>query len=223
MAVDESIDAELRRLGLQVLPNIRVLVTQVPRGTVLFRVGDPCRHYPIVLAGDVRVCRPGRSGHEVMFYRMQHGEGCAVSAACLIEKQRYQVIARTDRDTMALLLPAALFHEQLDVNATFRRFVFRQYSMRIGALMIRVESLIGESPGLRLARLLLARMQNGAVTMTHAALATDIGTAREVVSRHLGAMARAGWVRQRRRAIDILDIEALQGIAYAEENPPALD
>jgi len=146
-----------------------------------------------------------------------------VSSACLIEKERYQVIARADRATMVLLLPASTFHEQLDVNGLFRSFVFKQYSMRIGALMMRVESLIGEGPGLRLARLLLARMQNGAVTMTHAALATDIGTAREVVSRHLGTLARAGCIRQRRQAIDIVDIEALQSIAYGGGNPSVLD
>lgn len=51
------------------------------------------------------------------------------------------------------------------------------------------------------------------VAMTHAELAADIGTAREVVSRHLGTMARAGWIKQHRQAIEIVDAAALQHTA----------
>ncbi|HET6554083.1 MAG TPA: Crp/Fnr family transcriptional regulator [Dyella sp.] len=204
----------LRRLGLQDLPQARALIIRILKGTVLFRAGDACRGYPVVLTGEVRVCRIGPFGHDVVFYRVREGEGCAVSAGCLMEEQRYPVFGVAERETTALFLPASVFREQLDTNVAFRAYVFGQYAMRVGMLMTQIDSLISEGPSTRLARHLLARMQGGTVTMTHAELAADIGTAREVVSRHLGTLVRAGWIRQRRQVIDIIDAGALQALAH---------
>lgn len=204
---------ELQRLGLREVPDISSGIVQVARGTTMFRAGDPCRQYPIVLAGGVRVCRNGLWGQDVVFYRVQAGEGCTVSANCLLEGRHYPAFGVADSDTRLLLLTGSLFRAQLDSNPAFRTFVFHQYSVRIEALMARVDSLLSERPGSRLAKYLLARADNGTVAMTHAELAADIGTAREVVSRHLGVLARAGWIRQHRQVIEILDVAALRTVA----------
>lgn len=217
MNMDDNTQLHLQHLGLLNVLAIHTHLAAVPKGTMIFRAGDRCRHYPVVFAGAVRVCRIGPLGHDVVFYRVQVGEGCAVSASCLIDDQRYPVFGVADEETFALLLPAAVFHQQLDSNTTFRHFVLRQYAARVGALMSRVDSLIGGRPGSRLAGHLLIRMRNGVVVTTHAELAADIGTAREVVSRHLGVMARAGWIRQRRQVIDIVDATALQRLARAAD------
>lgn len=206
----------LQRLGLWDIPDISSGIVQVARGATLFRAGDPCRQYPVVLAGSVRVCRTGVGGQDIVFYRVLAGEGCTVSANCLLGDQHYPVFGVTDSQTRVLLLTGAVFRMQLDTNPMFRNFVFRQYSVRIDALMARVDSLLSERPGPRLAKYLLARSDHGAVAMTHAELAADIGTAREVVSRHLGVLARAGWIRQRRQVIEILDAVALQAVALGD-------
>jgi CRP/FNR family transcriptional regulator len=200
----------LQRLGLSATVELLSRVVLIPRATVVFRAGEPCRGYPVVVSGGVRVCRAGSLGHDVVFYRVRPGEGCAVSAGCLLDGQRYPVFGVADSDCRVLLLPPALFRLYFASNATFREFVFRQYAKRVGALMGRIDSLISEPPGLRLAKYLLAHMEQGQVVMSHAELAADIGTAREVVSRQLGRWARAGWVRQRRHAVDIVDADALR-------------
>lgn len=209
---DETVRC-LQRLGLPALAELSSCEVRATRGTVLFSAGEPCRGYPVVICGGVRVCRSGSLGHDVVFYRVQAGEGCAVSAGCLLEERRYPVFGVVDFDCAALLLPTQVFRTQLDTNARFREFVFRQYAMRVGALMGRVDSLISERPGLRLAKHLLAHVKQGEVGMSHAELAVEIGTAREVVSRQLGQWARAGWVRQRRNAVDIVDAEALRKLS----------
>lgn len=203
---------QLRCLGLHDLPGIASCMATVNRGTTMFRAGDVCRHYPIVLAGGVRVHRLGLCGQDVVFYRVHAGEGCPLSANCLLEGHPYSAFGEADGDTHVLLLPASVFREQLDANAAFRSFVFRQYAVRIQTMMARIDSLLSERPGTRLAKYLLQRADAGVVTMTHAQLAADIGTAREVVSRELGAMARAGWIRQHRQAIEIVDVPALQEV-----------
>jgi CRP/FNR family transcriptional regulator len=65
----------------------------------------------------------------------------------------------------------------------------------------------------RLAACLLARAEGGVVAATHADLAVMIGTAREVISRRLDALARRGIVAMARGQVRILDAEALGEIA----------
>lgn len=217
-----DIASQLQCLGLRATPELLACVADVAWGSVVFRAGEPCRRYPVVMRGGVRVCRTGSLGHDVVFYRVQAGEGCAVSAACLLEEQRYPVFGVADSATCALLLPASIFHAELASNPMFRDFVFRQYAARIHALMARVDSLISERPQSRLVRHLLASMEQGRIVSTHAQLAADIGTAREVVSRQLGQWVRAGWLRQRRQLIEILDAEALQSLADGDAVPAVL-
>lgn len=216
--MEDDTGEQLRALGLEDEPEISMHIMQVPKSTVMFRAGESCRRYPVVLAGSVRICRMGPRGHDIVFYRVQKGEGCVMSAGCLMENQRYPASGVADRDTRALLLPASLFRAYLASNTAFRDFVFRQYSMRIITLMARVDSLISEGPGARLAKYLLARVENGTVATTHAKLAADIGTAREVVSRNLGMLVRAGWIRQRRQAIEVIDIPALQALVDGDNH-----
>ena len=63
----------------------------------------------------------------------------------------------------------------------------------------------------RLAQVLLARADTaGRVAATHQALAEEVGTAREVVSRQLDALAKAGLVRTARGEVTLLDRAALE-------------
>ena len=48
---------------------------------------------------------------------------------------------------------------------------------------------------------------------THEAIGVEIGTAREVVSRRLGALSKMGLVRSERGAVTVLDRAGLERIA----------
>ena len=58
-------------------------------------------------------------------------------------------------------------------------------------------------------RLLAEANRNGVIVRTHQQLALDLGTAREVVSRHLGDWEKAGIVRNSRAEITILSRDRL--------------
>jgi CRP/FNR family transcriptional regulator len=47
------------------------------------------------------------------------------------------------------------------------------------------------------------------VDKTHQQLASDIGSVREIVSRHLGDWERRGWIKSNRGQVQILDKSAL--------------
>lgn len=76
----------------------------------------------------------------------------------------------------------------------FRRFVFTVYAGRIADLLMLIEEVAFGRVDMRLAQTLLAHARrdgSGAtVTTTHQSLATELGTAREVVSRQLKEFER---------------------------------
>ncbi|OQK17106.1 hypothetical protein AU255_04185 [Methyloprofundus sedimenti] len=64
----------------------------------------------------------------------------------------------------------------------------------------------------RLSKVLLAE-ESGIITLTHQELATKLGSAREVISRHLKRFEAYGWVSLNRGTVTLLDTEALGKIA----------
>ena len=87
---------------------------------------------------------------------------------------------------------------------------------RFGDLERRVADVALSSIAVRLAGAVL-RLADGAgiVVATHEALAMEIGSAREVVSRQLGQMARDGLIETTRGQIVLRKPEALRALATA--------
>jgi CRP/FNR family transcriptional regulator len=181
----------------------------VPPGAVLFRPGDPCRGFVMVGAGTARVDLIAEDGHALLLYRIASGEACLLTTACLFSGDAYAAEGRAETALEGLLLPAPAFDALVAESPVFRRFVLAGFGARIAALMARIEALSFRSVDRRLAAALLAR---GApeVTATQAELAVEVGTAREVVTRRLNALAKEGLVGIGRGSVAIRDAAALR-------------
>ena len=59
----------------------------VPAGTTLFHENEPCKGFPLVLEGEVRVSRSSGDGRTLELYRIGPGELCLVSSACLFRAE----------------------------------------------------------------------------------------------------------------------------------------
>lgn len=187
---------------------------RLPAGAALFHPGGLCALYPLLLSGRVVVRRLARSGREIVLYRVLPGQTCVMTTTCMITAERAsaEAIAETEVDAQGLA-PAAFAH-LLAISPTFRAFAFGACARRIGDLMARIEEIADTAIDRRLAgRLLAAADGAGVVALTHAALATDIGSAREVVSRTLKLFAAQGWVRAGRGAVHLVEIDALRRLA----------
>ena len=94
-----------------------------------------------------------------------------------------------------------------DVPA-FRHEVFGLFASRLCFLMTLIEEMAMTRLDERLADLLISR---GPVVMaTHQALADELGTAREVVSRILEHFEQNGLVRLQRARVDVLEPNGLK-------------
>jgi CRP/FNR family transcriptional regulator len=192
-------------------------VTLAP-GTVVFRPGEACRRWMVVLSGSIRVRRTDRSGRTMMLYRVGAGQTCILTTTGLIEGSDYDAEAVTETEVEALVMPGEAFLRLLGEEPRFRRFAFLSYARRIAALMTLVGELAFDEVGERLARRLLTLAgEDGLVPSTHEMLAEELATAREVVSRRLKAFERAHLVRLSRGRIEVVDRAGLAAAAEGGE------
>ncbi len=196
---------------LEALASVR-LVT-IPEGVTLFNEGESCSSYLLVLDGSVRVQKISESGREIVLYRVEAGQSCVLTTACLLADERYHAEAVTESAVTAAALPCGAFRRALDLSPGFRQFVFASYGSRVADLLTLIDAVAFGRMDERLAdRLLELGGAAGETRATHQALARELGTAREVVSRLLKEFERRGWVRLHRGRIELCDCAALRRI-----------
>ncbi len=182
----------------------------VPAGQTLFEEGAPCRGFPLLLSGEVRVARGSPQGRSIELYRVTPGELCVVSTSCLFGHRALTAHGVTVEASELVLLDAAGF-ERWTAHEPFRRFVFAVFADRLADLMALTEAVAFQRLDRRLAAALLGR--GGVLQATHQALADELGTVREIVTRLLKRFERSGWVRLARERIEITDAPALRALA----------
>lgn len=203
----DGLDAAARRRLATLVP------MSLPRGAMLFRPGEAARGFALVLSGRVDVCLTGPSGREILLYTVEPGDSCVQSTLGLLGGDAYTAEAQTTTETELVLIPRAEFLALMDSSAPFRAFVFAAFAARMQDMMMLLERVAFTRVEARLAGALLDRAEAGLVRATHQELASQIGSAREVVSRRLDDFARRGWVETDRGLVRLRDPAALSRLA----------
>ena len=188
-------------------------VVHLPAGTSLFGEGSPCRQFPLVLEGSIRVAKASE-GRELQLYRVTPGESCVLTGGCLVGGRDYPANGVVERDARLVVLPKPVFDQLLGSHAPFRQYVFSLFAERLTDLMALVEAVAFHKLDRRLAAALLGRGR--VVALTHQQLADELGSVREIVTRVLRGFADQGWVQSTRGAIEVLDAVALRRVAEGQ-------
>lgn len=191
--------------GLAHLP-----LQKVPAGCVLFREQEPCRGFPMLVEGEVRVSRAAPSGRELELYRVVPGELCLVSSASLFAGQAMSARGLTTAPTTLALMPPCDFLAGLGHEA-FRAYVLGLFASRMADLTGLIEAIAFQRLDSRLATALLGHGPQ--LRITHQALADELGTVREIVTRLLHRFEREGLVSLSRECITLRDSAALRALA----------
>lgn len=185
-------------------------------GEVVFRQGEECIHYLLVIEGLVRVQKVTEDGREMTLYRVGSGSACELTTSCLLANDRYHAEAVAETAVRAVLIPKTLFQEAVMCSPKFREFVFGNVEKGFTELLTLLEETAYGHLDQRLAKSLLSlRDDEGVVHATHHDLAANLGSAREVVSRQLKNFEHHGWVRLHRGYIEIVDSKGLRSAGSA--------
>lgn len=208
--------AGLRTLPPQIAAELvrKSKVVTLPAGSRIYGPGMAPTNFILLLEGSVRVQQVSESGREIVLYRVAPGESCPLTTACLLGTDDYLAEAIAETDVQAVAISRPVFEDVVARSAEFRRFVFEAFSTSIANLCRIIDDVAFSRIDIRLAHKLLELAGGGtAIAATQQQLASELGSAREVVSRVLAEFQRRGWVMAARGSITLADRAALEQLA----------
>lgn len=187
------------------------------KGEQLYEQGFPCPFVPFIYSGMVRVFNIGESGREITLYRVRPGQVCILSSTCSVSDMQYPAIAEAEEDSVVYVVPGGAFRGMLKRHPALHEMIFNIMSERLVDMIMVVEEVAFWRVDLRLATRLLRETSqpdefpdNRIVKTTHARLAIELGSAREVVSRILKDFERKGFVNLVRGQVEVIGRKALE-------------
>lgn len=188
----------------------------IAAGTVAFDEDSPCSGLILPTSGSVRVVRSGPQGREILLYRVHPGESCILSVGCLLGRTSYAARGIVERDLTGVQIPGDLFETLVAAVPSFRTFIFELFGSRVSALLQLVEQVAFHRLNQRLALILLRRFEEAGVPeidTTHQALADEVGSVREIVSRVLESFENEGGIVLGRGRVKLLRPDVLRETA----------
>ena len=185
---------------------------RLARGSGIAEQGGACTQLALLLDGRVRVFKLAESGRELTLYRVEAGQSCVLTTSCIMNHLPFPAIAVAETDIDAILIPAHQLRLWVASSAAWRDFIFGLFSQRLGEVISVVEEVAFHRMDERVAACLLQwpRQADDQLDITHHAIAAELGSAREVVSRILEDLEAEGMIGLGRGHIAIHDERGLK-------------
>ena len=180
--------------------------------------GDVCNHLPQVISGSVRVYKIGESGREITLYHLERGDSCIMTASSIISQKLFPAIAVTSTDVEAFTIPANSLRKWVRQNPIWQEYIFGLLSQRLANVIEIIEEVAFRRMDCRIASYLLknSHISTETVQITHEAIAQELGSSREVVSRILKNFEKQGLLSLSRGMIKLNNWDELKNIAQLE-------
>ena len=194
---------EIRQLGL---------AANLPAGANICQLGQECTHLALVTSGSARVYQLAESGREITLYRVGPGEACILTASCIMSRQNFPAIAVSEEPTNGVLIPAQKVDDWMATYPQWRRFVWTLMANRLSNVLCLLEEVTFRRMDQRIGDYLQTQAEeqhSHVLSLTHQAIADDLGTSREVVSRILKDLEHRGMVSLARGKIRV-DLASFQ-------------
>ena len=186
------------------------------KGDIITPYKGQCLGLMLLQSGRFRAFVLSDEGKEVTLYRLYELDTCLFSASCIMNNIQFDIQIEAEEDTTALLVPSSLFERLINQSIAMANYTNQLMAARFSEVMWTLEQVLFKSMDCRLAQVLLqqAASQGGAeLSVTHEAVARDLGTAREVVTRMLKYFRNEGLLDLARGHICLLDEKRLAAIA----------
>ena len=187
------------------------------RGQVLFRKGDRCEGFHIVIYGQVKLSFASPNGIEKVVEII--GANQSFGEALMFMEKPYIVSAQTLADSMLLHIAKSVVFEEINRDPGFARKMIAGLSRRLHGIVSDLESYSLHSGTQRVIGYLLRAepetgSRNGALAValptSKIIIASRLNLTPEHFSRILHDLSEAGLIRVEGRSITILDIEQLR-------------
>ncbi len=191
---------------------------ELPAGQMLMQQNQQCLYLPFVIKGCLRVFSLAANGREMTLFRSGPGDTCLLSIACQMKKQDFPALAEVETAAGLFMLPMPVYHQALADQPEWKDYLINMLYSHLAQAVETIETVAFSRTDKRLAGWLLEHMQGveRQVTATHEAIAVELGTAREVVSRLLGDLKNKQIVALARGRITILAPARLEQLSLQD-------
>lgn len=177
----------------------------VPAGMEILKEGQYVRMIPIVLQGLVKVFTRVEE-KELLLYYIGSTQSCIMSFSAGLSQSPSRIYAISEEPSMLLLLPAEKINKWIREFPALNDLFFKQYNLRYTEMLDTINSLLFGRMDQRLYQYLQEKSRlkgEKTLDLRHKQIATELGTAREVVTRVLKKLEQEGKIRQTESGIEI--------------------
>ena len=185
-------------------------------GDLVHSGADECLGVLFIRSGRLRAYMLSAAGREITLYFIEKESLTMLSAACILHNAAMPVYLDAEEDCDFFVIPPAVYNALRCENPEVEHYTSEILGDSFSRTLSSMEQVLFLNVEQRLALFLLERSafeQSDTVHLTHEAIARQLGTAREVVSRSLKQFAGSGWLESSRKGILLLDKKALEGFS----------
>jgi CRP/FNR family transcriptional regulator len=178
-------------------------------GDIVIDMGMPVPFIPLIIEGSLRIIRRDEDDHEILLYYLDSGQTCATSLTCCMSNMSSEVEAIAEEDVRLIGIPARLADKWFEKYPEWKSFVMNTYKFRFEELLDTINGIAFTQLDSRLVKYLKNKASihdSKTLNTSHQEIATDLNSSREVISRLLKQLEKAGKVKLSRNVIELLEI-----------------
>jgi len=190
---------------------------RVTVGTALFRRGDPCEGFHVIVVGRVKLALLAAAGSEKVVEIL--GPGQSFGEPVMFIGRAHMLYAEALADSLLLFVNKSAILEAIQRNPEFAQRMLNELSLRLYRLVADIESYTLKSATERVTGYLLAALPDDAspgqpadvaLAASKSVLASRLNITREHFSRILHELSQAGLIHVSGRNIRVLDPDGMR-------------
>lgn len=160
--------------------------------------GKPSEFLAFTLSGTKRIHKMDPSGKEVTLDTVEAGQMCSFNTLSALTGEPFPAQVHIVEDCEMLTVPVEDVRAAFEAHPQVRDFLLRQLHADVTELVTLLSEITFKRVNERLRAYLLRQARNHEVRATHQAIADDLGTSREVISKLLKEFERQGELKMAR-------------------------
>ena len=185
------------------------VIMQFEEGEDVIKSGQNIKSTIIIKDGLVKIYREDEEGGEIFMYYLEPGQACALSIICAMQNRTSEIKATTVKPTEVYTIPVYLVEQWMRKYRSWYQFVLSTYRSRFEELLNTIDAIAFKNMDERLVMYLKKHAEisgNNTISVTHAQIAAELSTSREVISRLLKKLVERGLIKVNRQNIKILNL-----------------
>lgn len=187
-------------------------IIKFAEGEDLMKSGQNIKYTILLKEGLVKIYREDEEGNEIFMYHLEPGQACALSIMCAVQHRTSEIKATAVKSTEVYAIPVSLVEKWMKEYSSWYQFILSTYRARFEELLNTIDAIAFKNMDERLVMYLRKRSEisnTKIISATHAQIAAELSTSREVISRLLKKLAEKGLIKVNRQNIEIMNLEDL--------------